>query len=99
MEIRLHNSLTTLDITAQKLRTVKVTHILKCVFGTVFAVGAQTGHRVGRKINLSFAIDLNGQEGEDIKGTDYYNEENNNNKMKHHPIMSKIVNFIVAVKK
>jgi hypothetical protein len=46
MEIRLHNSVTTLDITAQKLRTVKVAHILKCVFGTVFAVGVQTGHRL-----------------------------------------------------
>jgi hypothetical protein len=34
-----------------------------------------------RKIKLSFAIDLNGQEGEDIRGTDYYNEGNNNNKM------------------
>jgi hypothetical protein len=52
-----------------------------------------------RKINLSFAIDLNGQEGEDIKETDYYNEGNNNNKMKHHPIMSKLANFIVAVEK
>jgi hypothetical protein len=27
-----------------------------------------------RKINVSFAINLNGQEGEYIRGTDYYNE-------------------------
>jgi hypothetical protein len=42
---------------------------------------------------------LNGQEGEDIRGTEYYNEGNSNNKIKHHPIMSKIANFIVAVEK
>jgi D-ribose pyranose/furanose isomerase RbsD len=55
-----------------------------------------------RKINLSFAIELNGQEGEDIR-TDYMiNDkwnEGNNEKMKHHPIMSKLANFIVAVEK
>jgi hypothetical protein len=56
-------------------------------------------NRNWRKINLSFAKELNGQEGEDIRGTDYYNEGDNNNKMKHHPIMSKLANFIVAVEK
>jgi hypothetical protein len=33
--------------------------------------------RSWRKINVSFAINLKGQEGEDIRGTDYYNEGNN----------------------
>jgi hypothetical protein len=51
-----------------------------------------------KKINLSFAIELNGQEGEDIQRTNYSNE-GNNAKMKHHPIMSKLANFIVAVEK
>jgi hypothetical protein len=54
-------------------------------------LGMKTRNR--RKINLSFAIELNGQEGEDIRGTAYYNEGDNNNKMKHHPIMSKLAQF------
>jgi hypothetical protein len=52
-----------------------------------------------KKINLSFAVELNRQEGEDIRETEHFNEGNNNNKLKHHPIMSKIANFIVAVEK
>lgn len=56
-----------------------------------------------KKINLSFAVRLNGQEGEDIRRTDYFQstgpQEGNNTKMKHHPIMSKIANFMVAVEK
>jgi hypothetical protein len=52
-----------------------------------------------KKINLSFAVELIGQEGEDIRGTDYVKEGNNDNKMKHHPIMSKIAHLIVAIEK
>jgi hypothetical protein len=52
-----------------------------------------------RKINLSFAIELNGQEGEDIRGTEYSNEGNNKNKMKHHPIMSKLANSLWQLKR
>jgi hypothetical protein len=51
-----------------------------------------------KKINLSFAVELKGQDGEDIQGTDYFKEENNT-KMKHHPIMSKLANLIVAIEK
>jgi hypothetical protein len=40
-----------------------------------------------KKFNLSFAIEVNGQEGEDIRRTNY-SYEGNNAKMKHHPIMS-----------
>jgi ClpP class serine protease len=45
-----------------------------------------------RKINLSFAIELEGQDGEDIKDTEQQIKGDNDNKMKHHPIMSKIAN-------
>jgi hypothetical protein len=51
-----------------------------------------------RKINLSFTVVLNGRDGEDIRAPDQ-KEGNNDNKMKHHSIMSKIANFMVAVKK
>jgi hypothetical protein len=51
-----------------------------------------------RKICLSFAIELSGQDGDNIWATDPQ-EENNNSKIKHHPILSKLANFIVAVKK
>jgi hypothetical protein len=50
-----------------------------------------------RKINLSSAIELSGQDGDHIRAPD--RKEGTNNKMKHHPIMSKIANFIVAVEK
>jgi hypothetical protein len=59
-------------------------------------LGMKTRNR--RKINLSFAIELKGQDGDDIRTPDQ-KEGNNDTKMKHHPIMSKIANFIVAVKK
>jgi hypothetical protein len=52
-----------------------------------------------KKINLSFAVELNGQDGEDIRETEHIHEGNNDSKMKHHPIMSKLANFIVAVDK
>jgi hypothetical protein len=52
-----------------------------------------------RKINLSFTIELEGQDGKDIKDTDQRYEGNNDNKMKHHPIMSKIAKFMIAVEK
>jgi hypothetical protein len=54
-----------------------------------------------RKINLSFTAVLERQDGEDIKAPDQLNEGNNNNddKMKHHPIMSKIAKFMIAVEK
>jgi hypothetical protein len=39
-----------------------------------------------RKINLSFAIELSGEDGDDIRAPDQ-KEGNNDNKMKHHPIM------------
>jgi hypothetical protein len=55
-------------------------------------------NRNWRKINLSFTIELSGQDGDDIGAPDQ-KEGNNNNKMKHHPIMSKIANFLVAVEK
>jgi hypothetical protein len=48
-----------------------------------------------RKIKLSLAIELSGQEGDNIRATD--TKEGDNNKMKDHPIMSKIANYIVAV--
>jgi hypothetical protein len=54
--------------------------------------------RSWKKINLSFAVELIGQEGEDIRRTDDFKEENNT-KMKHHPIMSKIAYLIVAIEK
>jgi hypothetical protein len=52
-----------------------------------------------RKINLSFTIELEGQDGEDIKATDQLDEGNNDSKMKHHPIMLKIAKFMLAVEK
>jgi SOS-response transcriptional repressor LexA len=54
-----------------------------------------------RKINLSFTVVLEGQDGKDIKAPDQLHEGNNNNdnKMKHHPIMSKIAKFMLAIKK
>jgi hypothetical protein len=61
-------------------------------------VGTKT--RNWRQINLSFAVELKGQDGEDIRMTDYFQctdpREGNNMPMKHHPIMSKIANFIAA---
>jgi hypothetical protein len=57
-------------------------------------------NRNWRKINLLFTVALDEQEGEDIRAPDQLQEGNNiDNNMKHHPIMSKIANFIVAVKK
>jgi hypothetical protein len=52
-----------------------------------------------RKINLSFAVDLEGQDGEDIKDTEQQFKGDNNTKMRHHPIMSKIAKFIIAIEK
>jgi hypothetical protein len=54
-----------------------------------------------RKINLSFTVVLEGQAGEDIKALDQLHEGNNNNdnKMKHYSIMSKIAKFMIAVEK
>jgi hypothetical protein len=54
-----------------------------------------------RKINLSFTIALDGQNGYNIRAPDVLHNENNNNdnKMKHHPIMSKIAKFMIAVEK
>jgi hypothetical protein len=56
-----------------------------------------------KQINLSFTVDLIGQEGEDIRRTDYFQctgpKEGNNMPMKHHPIMSKIANFLASVEK
>jgi hypothetical protein len=49
-----------------------------------------TKTRNWRKINLSFAIELDGEDGDDIRAPDQLHEGNNDNKMKHHPIMSKI---------
>jgi hypothetical protein len=60
-------------------------------------VGMKT--RNWRKINLSFTVVLEGQDGEDIKAPDQLHEGNNNSKMKHHPIMSKIAKFMIAVEK
>jgi hypothetical protein len=53
-----------------------------------------------RKINLSFAIELGelGDEWDDIIASDK-KTGNNDNKMKHHPIMSKIAIFMLAVEK
>jgi hypothetical protein len=51
-----------------------------------------------RKINLSFAIELGGEDGDDIRAPDQ-KEGNSDNKMKHHPIMSKIAKFMLAVEK
>jgi hypothetical protein len=68
-------------------------------------IGAITGillkmkTRNGRKINLSFAVELEGQDGEDIKDTEQQFKGDNGNKMKHHPIMSKIAKFMIAIKK
>jgi hypothetical protein len=52
-----------------------------------------------RKINLSFAVELEGQDGEDIKDTEQQFKGDNDNKMKHHPIMSKIAKFKIAIEK
>jgi hypothetical protein len=52
-----------------------------------------------RKINLSFTVVLDEQDGEDIRETDRIHERNNDSKMKHHPIMSKIAKFMIAVEK
>jgi hypothetical protein len=57
-----------------------------------------TKTRIWRKINLSFAIELGGEDGDDIRAPDQ-KEGNNDNKMKHHPIMSKIAKFMLAVEK
>jgi hypothetical protein len=57
-----------------------------------------TKTRNWRKINLLFTVVLDGQDGEDIRAPDQ-KERNNNNKMKHHPIMPKIAKFMLAVKK
>jgi hypothetical protein len=57
----------------------------------------QTGN--WRKINSSFAVDLEGQDGEDIKDTDQKFEGDTDNKMKNHPIMSKIAKFMIAIEK
>jgi hypothetical protein len=51
-----------------------------------------------RKINLSFTVALDGQDGEDIRSPDQ-KEGNNDNKMKYHTIMSKIAKFMLAVEK
>jgi hypothetical protein len=58
-----------------------------------------TKTRNWRKIKLSFTVVLEGQDGEDIKGPDQLQDGNNDNKMKHHPIMSKIAKFMLAVEK
>jgi hypothetical protein len=54
-----------------------------------------------RKINSSFTVALDGQDGDDIRAPDVLQNENNNNdnRMKHHPIMSKIAKFMIAVEK
>jgi hypothetical protein len=52
-----------------------------------------------KKINLSFTVVLEGQDGEDIKAPDELHEGNSDSKMKHHPIMSKIAKFMIAVEK
>jgi hypothetical protein len=52
-----------------------------------------------RKINLSFTVELDGQDGEDIKDTDQQFDGDNDNKMRHHPIMSKIAKFMIAIEK
>jgi hypothetical protein len=52
-----------------------------------------------RKINLSFAVDLEGQDGEDIKDTEQQFDGDNNTKMRHHPTMSKIAKFMIAIEK
>jgi hypothetical protein len=52
-----------------------------------------------RKINLLFTVVLGGQDGEDIRAPEQLQEGNNDNKMKHHPIMSKIAKFMLAVEK
>jgi hypothetical protein len=50
-----------------------------------------------RKINLSFAVELVGDYGDDIRSPEQ--KEGNDNKMKHHPIMSKIAKFMIAIEK
>jgi hypothetical protein len=50
-----------------------------------------------KKINLSLTVVLEGQDGEDIKAPDELHRGNNDSKMKHHPIMSKIAKFMIAV--
>jgi hypothetical protein len=50
-----------------------------------------------RKINLSFTLELEGQDSEDIKDTDQ--QFNGDNNMKHHPILSKIAKFMIAIEK
>jgi hypothetical protein len=50
-----------------------------------------------RKINLSFAVELVGDDGDDIRSPEQ--KEGNDNKMKHHPIMSKIAKFMIAIEK
>jgi hypothetical protein len=52
-----------------------------------------------RKINLSFAEELEGHDGEDIKDTEQQFKGDNDNKMKHHPIMSKFAKFMIAIEK
>jgi hypothetical protein len=52
-----------------------------------------------RKINLSFTVELDGQDGDAIRAPDQLHEGNNDSKMKHHPIMSKIAKFMLAVEK
>jgi hypothetical protein len=52
-----------------------------------------------RKVNLSFAIELGklGDDGDDIRSPE--KKEGNDNKMKHHPVMSKIAKFMIAIEK
>jgi hypothetical protein len=50
-----------------------------------------------KKINLSFAVEVNGQDADDIRAADP--QEGNNKRMKHQPIMSKLANFMAAVEK
>jgi hypothetical protein len=58
-----------------------------------------TKTRNWRKINLSFTVVLEGQDGEDIRETDRLHKGNNGSKTKHHSIMSKIAKFMIAVEK
>jgi hypothetical protein len=57
-----------------------------------------TKSRNWRKINLSFAVELGGDDGDDIRSLDQI-EGKNDDKMKHHPIMSKIAKFMIAIEK
>jgi hypothetical protein len=50
-----------------------------------------------KKINSSFTVELNGQEGEEIRQSDYM--QASNKPMEHHPIMSKIAKFMIVIGK